>query len=37
MNKWVYRIFFAVLIAAIVLSLLMDKDTEKISFMYADF
>lgn len=37
MNKWVYRILFAVLIAAIVVYLLMDKSTEKISFMYADF
>lgn len=37
MNKWVYRITFALILAAIVVYMLMDKDTEKISFMYADF
>jgi hypothetical protein len=37
MNKWIYRIILGILIAVIIAYILMDKDTEKISFMYADF
>ena len=37
MNRWTIRILFALIVAAIVIYVLMDKGTEKISFMYADF
>jgi hypothetical protein len=37
MNKWLMRISFALAIAAVILYMLMNKETEQISFMYADF
>lgn len=37
MNKWLIRISFGIVIAAVVLYMLMNKETEQISFMYADF
>lgn len=37
MNKWILRISFALVIAAVILYMIMNKETEQISFMYADF
>jgi len=37
MNKVLIRLAFAVVIAGIILYMLMNKETEQISFMYADF
>lgn len=37
MSKWLIRISFALVIAAVILYMLMNKETEQISFMYADF
>ncbi len=37
MNKWMIRISFGLVIAAVILFMIMNKETEQISFMYADF
>ena len=37
MNRWIVRISLALVIAAVILYMLMNKETEQISFMYADF
>lgn len=37
MKKWIIRILIAAILASAVVYYLMDKEEEKISFMYADF